>query len=189
MHADMAKEIQIVPRSNRQSQQQACSKWRQEFNHVRPHSALGDKTPAELYKPSLRRMRTLTALYPSGWLVRKVGQAGHVRIASEMHFVSGSLSGFHIGLQPIDALNWRAWFYDVDLGLVQALGRELPDKVIARALNTPSVPTCSNASSVRARTNRAPATPRLTRSARVSQKQVSKRRTDKRSRSTAKSPR
>jgi len=189
MHADMAKEIQIVPRSNRQSQQQACSKWRQEFNHVRPHSALGDKTPAELYKPSLRRMRTLTALYPSGWLVRKVGQAGHVRIASEMHFVSGSLSGFHIGLQPIDALNWRAWFYDVDLGLVQALGRELPDKVIARALNTPSVPTCSNASSVRARRTRAPATPRLTRSARVSQKQVSKRRTDKRSRSTAKSPR
>ena len=187
MHADMAKEIQVVPCRARDSQQRACDKWRQEFNRIRPHDALGDKTPAEIYKPSNRRMHTRVALYPIDWLVRKVGAAGHIRIASDMYFVSCSLRGRHIGLQPVDALHWRAWFYEVDLGLVEVAPSELPESLMSRASKVASMPTCSNGSSVRARSKRAPATPRLTRSARVSQSHLSKTRTTKRPQSKASS--
>ena len=189
MHADIAKEVQIIPCSNRLSQQQACSKWRQEFNHVRPHDALGGKTPAEMYKPSQRRMCKRIALYPSDWLVRKVDMNGKVRIAGDMHFVSTALYGYHVGLQSVDALHWRVWFFDVDLGIIEATPIELPDKLLQRASTASSLPTCSNASSVLARKKRAPATPRLTRSARVSPTQVSKTRARKRSRPKAKSRR
>jgi putative transposase len=183
MHADMAKEIQVVPCDSRVSQQQACSKWRQEFNHVRPHNALSGKTPAELYKPSKRRMCKRVAFYPVDWLVRKVDMNGKVRICGELYFVSGALSGYHVGLQPVDALHWRVWFFDIDLETIEVAPTEMPEKLLKRAANLASMPTCSNASSVRARSKRAPATPRLTRSARVSQSQVSKARPTQRSHS------
>lgn len=167
MHADLAREIQVVPSGDRKAQQRACSKWRQEFNHVRPHDAINDKTPAELYKTSERVMRKHRALYPSDWLVRKVSSPGRIRISGEEYFVSGSLGGYQVGLQPIDALHWRVWFYDVDLGIIESAPAELPKETLTRIAKLDSMPTCSNASSVRARRKRAPAAPRLTRSARV----------------------
>lgn len=170
MHADIAREIQVIPSGDRAAQQRACSKWRQEFNHVRPHDAIGDKTPAEIYKRSERVMRKHQALYPSNWLVRKVSPAGRIRIVGEMYFVSGSLGGYQVGLQPVDELHWRAWFYDVDLGVIESAPAELPKQAVARIAQVSSVPACSNASSVRARSKRAPASPRLTRSVRASKR-------------------
>ncbi len=182
MHADMAREIQVIPSGDRNAQQRACSKWRQEFNQVRPHDAIKDKTPAEVYKRSERVMRKHQAVYPSNWLVRRVGNPGRIRIAGEQYFVSGALGGYQIGLEPIDALHWRAWFYDVELGVIESAPSEFPQVVMSRAANSVSVPTCSNASSVRARTKRAPASPRLTRSARASKRQLHKATPSKRSR-------
>jgi transposase InsO family protein len=172
MHCDISREIQVVPSGDRKAQQRACDKWRLEFNHVRPHDALSDKTPAEVYKRSERVMRQHQAIYPSHWLVRKVNQTGRVRITGEQYFISCSLGGYQVGLQPIDALHWRAWFYDIDLGVIESAPVELPKEVLARGRNGRSIPTCSNASSVRARRKRAPATPRLTRSARASKGQL-----------------
>jgi len=172
--SDVAKEVEAVPCAARDSQQRACDKWRQQFNCIRPHDALNDRTPAEVYKSSPCRVRERMALYPSDWIIRKVSRSGHVRIASEHCFLSGPLRGRYVGLQPVDALHWRAWFYEVDLGLIEVAPTELPDKVTAKTSKAPSVPSCSNASSVRARKKRAPAAPRLTRSARASQSRVSK---------------
>ena len=146
---------------------------------MRPHDAISDKTPAEVYRCSNRVTCKHKAMYPSDWLVRKVNRAGQVKIASEQYFVSTSLTGYQVGLQPIDALHWRAYFYDIDLGLVETAPAELPETLTLRASKAASVPTCSNASSVRARSKRAPATPRLTRSARVSHKQLHKERKHK----------
>lgn len=172
MHGDMAREIEIVPSGNRASQQRACSKWRQEFNHVRPHDAINDKTPAEVYKRSERVVSKHKALYPSEWLVRKVSARGQVKVACEEYFVSTSLIGYQIALQPVDALHWRGWFYDVDLGLIEAVTENLSADAMDRGCGLRRVPTCSDASSVRARTKRAPAAPRLTRPARASQRQL-----------------
>jgi putative transposase len=183
MHLDIAQEVESIPCAGRDSQQRACDRWRQEFNHVRPHDALNDKTPAEVYKPSSSRVRERVALYPSDWLVRKVSCAGHIRVDSEQYFLSGPLRGRCVGLQPVDALHWRAWYYEVDLGLIEIAPNQLPDKLTGRASKATSVPTCSNVSSVRARKKRAPATPRLTHSARVSPSRVSKQPVTKRSRS------
>ena len=128
-------------------------------------------------------MRKHRAIYPGHWLVRKVGGVGQVKIASELCFISTSLNGYHVGLEPIDALHWRAWFYDVDLGVIESAPAELPKQAFARIAQVNSVPACSNASSVRARSKRAPASPRLTRSARASKRQLRKATTPKRSRS------
>jgi Integrase core domain len=45
----------IAAPANVEEQQRLCDDWRTEFNHVRPHEALGMKTPADAYRPSSRR--------------------------------------------------------------------------------------------------------------------------------------
>jgi hypothetical protein len=41
MHADIRIELQLQAASSMSAQQRACDDWRAEFNHVRPHEALG----------------------------------------------------------------------------------------------------------------------------------------------------
>jgi hypothetical protein len=55
MHGDIRVEVQAHVAASIPQQQASCDAWRVEFNHVRPHEALGMKTPAELYRPSPRR--------------------------------------------------------------------------------------------------------------------------------------
>jgi len=50
MHADVRADVQSRPAANRAEQQRLLDRWRQEFNRVRPHQALGGRTPAEVYK-------------------------------------------------------------------------------------------------------------------------------------------
>ena len=54
MHRDLA-ELQISPAHSRRAQQRECDRWMVDFNEIRPHDALGGKTPAEVYRDSERR--------------------------------------------------------------------------------------------------------------------------------------
>lgn len=78
MHADMAADLQRAPERSKASQQRACDRWRQEFNHVRPHEALHGKTPAELYRSSPTKLKPRAPVYPAAWTVRRVSSSGHV---------------------------------------------------------------------------------------------------------------
>jgi len=48
MHRDLA-ELELAPARSRRAQQRDCDRWLVDFNNVRPHEALGGKTPAEVY--------------------------------------------------------------------------------------------------------------------------------------------
>lgn len=52
MHRDMAEELEAFSAMSRKAQQQECQRWRHEFNHHRPHEALGMKTPADSFHRS-----------------------------------------------------------------------------------------------------------------------------------------
>ena len=57
MHRDIAQDVQRWPREDLRAQQRELDRWRQEFDHVRPHEALGGKTPSEVYRASDRKLR------------------------------------------------------------------------------------------------------------------------------------
>jgi putative transposase len=116
MHVDVAGDLQAMPEATTLRQQRACDRWRQEFNHVRPHDALRGRTPAELYKAAPTRPVMRPPLYPAGWLVRRVTKGGAIGNSNDGQFLSTALAGYYVGLQPIAGLRYRAWFYDVDLG-------------------------------------------------------------------------
>lgn len=122
MHRDVAQEVQRWPREDLRAQQRELDRWMQEFNHVRPHDALGGKTPSELYKRSDRKLRAPRPfVYPASFSVRRVGRTGHIGWQGDHCYVGAAFGGELVGLEPQEGLRWRLWFRHVDLGVVELL--------------------------------------------------------------------
>jgi transposase InsO family protein len=122
MHRDIAQEVQRWPSADLRSQQRELHRWMQEFNHVRPHEALGGKTPAELYKPSDRKLRVPRPFaYPATFAVRRVGPTGHISWNGQQCYLGQAFQGHNIGMEPHEGLRWRLWFRAIDLGFVELL--------------------------------------------------------------------
>ena len=87
MHRDMS-ELQQAPAKSRRAQQRACDEWLLDFNHVRPHQALKGKTPAEVYRSSIRRsLVPKVPTYPDDWVTRRVSPRGYVRVHGDEVFI------------------------------------------------------------------------------------------------------
>ena len=121
MHRDLS-ELQITPARSRRAQQRQCDRWLVDFNHVRPHDALGGKTPAEIYRNSPRRFSSpRIPSYPPDWLTRRASRVGNVRVNGDNVFISSALAHQIIGLKQESELHWRARFFEVELGTVEIL--------------------------------------------------------------------
>jgi len=116
MHRDLKADLQSFPAGTPGAEQRACDRWRQEFNHVRPHEALGGKVPAEVYKPSKRIAARTTHLYPSHWIVRTVTDRGAVNVGGMQLYAGLALARQRVALEPLEGLRHRLWFRELDLG-------------------------------------------------------------------------
>lgn len=122
MHADVRADVQARPAATREQQQRALDRWRAEFNQVRPHQALGGKTPAEVYKLTERRRPPIKPFaYPSHMHVRRVTAHGNARFRNDDCFIGVALRGLRVGIEVVDAMHVRAWLHELDLGLVDTL--------------------------------------------------------------------
>lgn len=82
--------------------QRAFDRFRREYNHERPHEALGMATPASRYR--LSPFAFPEALPPIGYfasdIVRKVGPAGYVSYHKNRYHVGRAFSGDPVALRP-----------------------------------------------------------------------------------------
>lgn len=132
MHADLRDAVELHPEENIERQRRACEEWRQEFNEVRPHEALGQATPSSVYVKSARRFGEVRRpRYIATAEVRKVTCRGTVTFQQRKVAISQALAGYHIGLEPVAGARHRVWFYDLDLGEVD-ISKAPPDKGAAR---------------------------------------------------------
>ena len=123
MHADMAAELEADPADSVELQQRAAHKWRTEFNEVRPHEALGMKTPSAVYVRSSRPYGGIrTPKYLRDDNVRRVTRNGCVRFNGRMVFVSESVAGYDVAVHPTRLHKLRVQFYDLDLGTFDVAG-------------------------------------------------------------------
>jgi hypothetical protein len=82
----------------RQVDQQRTQQWlddyRWEYNHVRPHEALGMKTPAKVWKRSERKYEPnpTSWQYPPGAVLRKVDADGKLQVNGQQWHFSRALS-------------------------------------------------------------------------------------------------
>jgi hypothetical protein len=120
MHADIANEMEADPAGTPKAQQRIADLWRHQFNNVRPHEAIGMKTPADLYRPSSRRYRGVSLpSYPRNQAVRRVTRLGSVRYAGKTVFISESVNGFEVGVRKTRQGRLAVQFYGIDLGIFE----------------------------------------------------------------------
>ncbi len=80
----------------------SLQEWRTKYNHIRPHEALGMKTPAQVYTPSKRMYSDEVTPYEySGeYHVIKVNSWGYVRFAGWQIFLSETMMGEYLEFRP-----------------------------------------------------------------------------------------
>lgn len=119
MHGDIHYDLEVSAEETFAAQQAACDRWRVEFNEVRPHEALAQRAPAEIYRRSPRSYSgPRQTLYAPGYVVRKVSSDGKIQYGGTIVRVGAGLRGYSVGLELLGGEKARVQFYDVDLGVV-----------------------------------------------------------------------
>jgi transposase InsO family protein len=118
MHRDIADELEAFAALNIDKQQDACDRWRHDFNHHRPHEALDMKMPAEVYRKSAICYEAIPAevVYPDEFFLATVKRSGCIKFKGHEPFISTALSGFTVGLQFIKPQQFALWFSHRKLG-------------------------------------------------------------------------
>lgn len=115
MHRTMKAEATRPPGANLRCQRRKFDAFRKEFNEVRPHQALGQKTPAEVWRPSSRLYPKTTPKpeYPAHYEKRRVTSVGHIKFKNRLLFLSSNLLGETVALEEIDDGIWSIYYYDI----------------------------------------------------------------------------
>jgi transposase InsO family protein len=121
MHRTLKSEAISPPRKDMNEQQRAFDRFRATYNDDRPHEALGQKTPASIYRSSAREYpsKLLEAEYPENFSVRQVKRGGGFKWRNQELYISGALSGELIGLKEIDTGLQKIYFSFYPVGILE----------------------------------------------------------------------
>jgi len=112
MHRTLKQETTRPPEHNLTAQQRRFDRFREQFNHERPHEALDDHTPAQFYRRSERPFpRQLEEVcYPGHFEQRRINKLGQMRWKAQRLFVGGVFAGATVGLEEIEDGVWSLYF-------------------------------------------------------------------------------
>ena len=124
LHETLKQETASPPAANLRKQQEAFAKFEWEYNHERPHEALGYRTPAEVYVASARiyPARLPEVVYPAEAILRHISDSGNLKWRSEKTFLSKVLDGEIVGLIPQEEDFYEVYFGPILLGWFDATG-------------------------------------------------------------------
>jgi transposase InsO family protein len=102
--------------------QKAFDRWREVYNHERPHEALGLEVPASRYRASMRCYPEVlpSVDYDSSDLIRSVRPNGQVSFEGSSYFVGQAFAGEKVALRPTgqDGI-WGVFFCHERIATVQ----------------------------------------------------------------------
>jgi transposase InsO family protein len=119
MHLTLKQETAQPPEKTFSKQQGRFERFRTEYNTIRPHEALGQRTPSELYVPSSRPYprRMPKVEYDTGLEVRSVQANGTICWHKRSLYVGESLRYEHVGMQALAEGTWLIYFSRMAVGV------------------------------------------------------------------------
>ena len=143
MHRTLKQDVELA--ENWRAQQRELDRFRNDYNHVRPHEALAMQTPASVYEPSVRPYpaQVPEPEYPDSMEVRTVKSQGVFRWKKHDVFLSEVLWGERIGLLPTADDIFTIYFAHLPLARFDARSCKLttlPDGKRARHARSASGP-------------------------------------------------
>lgn len=101
MHRILKAEVASPSASTYGAQLRRLQRWRQHYNHARPHDGLQGQTPADLYRAASRQPPALSApRYPSTWITRRVRPHGFVKLRGSYRHIGRAFVGLVVGFNP-----------------------------------------------------------------------------------------
>lgn len=92
------------------AQQRRLDRWVKTYNRIRPHEALEQRTPAEVYCPKVTPQRSTVLVYPKAWATRRVRTNGEIKWKGRKRFVGEAFAGYPVGLKPKRRGKWAVYF-------------------------------------------------------------------------------
>ncbi len=131
MHRTLKDAVASPPKTSFRAQQKAFDWFIDDYNEVRPHEALGQKTPESVYFNSLRNYpnRIEQPEYRDNVTVRRVRTNGDIKWKGNRVFISEALIGEPIGLKQISDRTWAIYYGPLEIGIL--------DETKMRAIKTP----------------------------------------------------
>lgn len=121
-HRVLKAEVTRPASTNLRAQQRRIDRWVQQYNHQRPHEALGQRPPARYYRASARRypQRQGPPCYPANWSVRRVRSNGQIKWQGRLRFIGEAFVGYRVGLKVLDPSQAEVYFGSLLLGVLRA---------------------------------------------------------------------
>lgn len=121
LHLTLKQDTAAPPAGSLAEQIARFDRFRRVYNAERPHEALGQVPPAQIYRPSLRHFDGVLRSpdYPGEARVRRVRQCGAVKWQGREVFISQALSGEPVGLFPIADDVWLVKYGAIVLGTMK----------------------------------------------------------------------
>lgn len=118
MHRDLKAEAIRPDALDFAAQQRAFDAWRHTFNYERPHEAIGMRRPADLYRPSERKLDQTNnpIVYDSQYEVKTVSTSGHLAHEGRNYLVGEAFIGKSVGLKKTSDGQTEVYFANVHLG-------------------------------------------------------------------------
>jgi putative transposase len=110
MHRTLKAETTRPVAANLAVQQRRLTRFRTIYNDVRPHEALGQQPPLQVYRPSSRAFpeRLVQLEYTGHYEIRRVSSCGGIRWKSRAISISTVLRREDIGFEPIADGEWES---------------------------------------------------------------------------------
>jgi transposase InsO family protein len=124
MHRTLKAQTSQPPAANAREQQARFDVFRRHYNEERPHEALGQRPPAEIYTRSRRTMpdRVEDPWYDADHQVRRVRSSGEIMWRGEFVFISQALVGELVGIAERETGDHVVRFSNLDIGLINRRG-------------------------------------------------------------------
>ena len=119
MHRDLKAACAKPSAYDLKAQQRRLNHFVKEYNHIRPHEALGMETPAAIHSFSTSPFpeRVPGFDYNSNMKVLKVTQNGAIRWKSYYWvYLTAALKGKYVGIEDLGNKIWKVFYRDVFLG-------------------------------------------------------------------------
>lgn len=124
MHRTLHEQTARPPARNARQQQIHFDAFRRHYNEERPHEALGQRVPADLYRPSPRPMQELAEpCYDQDHEVRRVNRNGEIKWHGERIFISAALVDELVGIAELETGDHIVRFCHLEIGLIHRRGR------------------------------------------------------------------
>ena len=117
-HRVLKAETARPPARTLPGQQRRLDRWRRDYNHLRPHEALGQKVPGARYhsKPGPGTTARPPARYGRAAAVRSVHTNGEIAWEGHKRFVGDAFAGQHVGLYRLEEGVWSVRFLHLEIG-------------------------------------------------------------------------